>query len=301
MSSSDQEAPPPRLVQIDADQHTGPAQQTGTAVHPLGLGQAGIVIPLAVPVVIPVVGGILAGVRLRPVEGGAPGCRRRSQHPRGTAGQRQQQGQGPGCQCCRENLVLFQWGVPFPTQRSTVEEWLIGLFLCFWVSGGRFYGIPPGGYSSFACERRNKKVFLSLLAAVFPAANRGVILLSSEDFRQPAGRLFFFRGQFLYFRQLAGGLFFFRRRKKNQERRHPFERVDDDLGALPPRPPPTIDGRPSHHRLLPALPCRPGETSGSSCDKLEPFLCRLLTWSSSFCRCGKTCTPGPQGGPGRSR
>ena len=100
------------------------------------------------------------------------------------------------------------------------------------------------------------------------------LLLSLEDVRQLAGRyssfvgrcpaacrgVIFFRGQFLYLRQLAGGLFFFRRRKKNQERRHPFERVDDDLGALPPRPPPPINGRPSHHRLLPALPCRPGET-----------------------------------------
>ena len=71
----------------------------------------------------------------------------------------------------------------------------------------------------------------------------GGILLSSKDFRLLAGRSFFFR-----------------RRKKNQERRHPFERVDDDLGALPPRPPPPINGRPSHSPLLPALPCRPGET-----------------------------------------
>ena len=82
-------------------------------------------------------------------------------------------------------------------------------------------------------------------------------------------------------RQLAGGSFFFRRRKKNQERRHPFEWVDDDLGALPPRPPhlgalpprppPTIDGRPSHSRLLPALPCRPGETFLVAAVKLYIF------------------------------
>ena len=107
-------------------------------------------------------------------------------------------------------------------------------------------GFQPVGYSSFVgrCPTASREVILfSWAVSLFPAACRRVILLSSEDFRQ-----------------LAGWLFFFRRRKKNQERRHPFERVDDDLGALPPRPPPTIDGRPSHHRLLPALPCRPGET-----------------------------------------
>ena len=85
-----------------------------------------------------------------------------------------------------------------------------------------------------------------------------------------AGKSFFFRKKknqeslvwlvVDFFRLLFFWLFFFRRRKKNQERRHPFERVDDDLGALPPRPPPSIDGRLSHYRLLPALPCRPGET-----------------------------------------
>ena len=134
-------------------------------------------------------------------------------------------------------------------------------------------GSLPEGYSSFVGR--------------CPAACRRAILLSSEDVRQLAGGLFFFRRKmsgslpegYSSFvgrcpaacrraillssedvRQLAGGLFFFRRRKKNQERRHPFERVDDDLGALPPRPPPTIDGRPSHSPLLPALPCRPGET-----------------------------------------
>ena len=96
----------------------------------------------------------------------------------------------------------------------------------------------------------------------------GGILFSSEDLRLPAGRLFFFRGQFLYLRQFAGGLFFFRRRKKNQERRHPFERVDDDLGALPPSPPPPINGRPSREPLLPALPCRPGETFLAAAVKL---------------------------------
>ena len=129
----------------------------------------------------------------------------------------------------------------------------------------------------------------------------GRLTFLQRDVRQPAGGLFFFRGQFLYLRQFAVGLFFFRRRKKNQERRHPFEWVDDDLGALPPRPPPPINGRPSHSRLLPALPCRPGETSFGGGGKAVPFLCRLVNLILHSCRYGKTCTPGPQGGPGRSR
>ena len=58
---------------------------------------------------------------------------------------------------------------------------------------------------------------------------------------------------------VTGFLFFFRHRKKKQERCHRSESVDDGLGALPPTPPPQIHGRPSRHRLLPALPCRPGE------------------------------------------
>ena len=117
--------------------------------------------------------------------------------------------------------------------------------------------------------------------------------------RQP-GELFLFRGQFLYLRQIAGRLFFFRRRKKNQERRHPFERVDDDLGALPPSPPPSIDGRPSREPLLPALPCRPGETFLVAAVRFCLFFAGFLP-IPLFSRCGKTCTPGPQGGPGRSR
>ena len=88
----------------------------------------------------------------------------------------------------------------------------------------------------------------------------GRLTFLQRDVRLPAGRLFFFRGQFLYLRQPAGGLFFFRRRKKNQERRHPFERVDDDQRNLSSGLQPKITARPSHHRLLPALPCRPGET-----------------------------------------
>ena len=141
----------------------------------------------------------------------------------------------------------------------------------------------------------------------------GGILFSSEDVRLPAGRLFFFRGQFLYFRQLAGGLFFFRRRKKNQERRHPFERVDgtrekqsplenrlfgdgnrgtallnapavagtapcgadsryDRSGRQAPGLQPRITARPSHFRLLPALPCRPGETLPLPAARLSLFL-----------------------------
>ena len=113
-------------------------------------------------------------------------------------------------------------------------------------AGGLFFfrrkmsGSLPEGHSSFVGR--------------CPAASRRVILLSSEDVRL-----------------LAGGLFFFRRRKKNQERRHPFERVDDDLGALPPRPPPPINGRPSHQHLLPALPCRPGETFLAAAVKLYLF------------------------------
>ena len=164
----------------------------------------------------------------------------------------------------------------------------------------------------------------------------------AEDVRQPAGRLFFFRGQFLYFRQLAGGLFFFRRRKKNQERRHPFERVDgtrekqsplenrlfgdvnrgtaslnapavagtapcgadsryDRSGRQTPGPPPSIDGRPSRSPLLPALPCRPGETFLVTAVRFSFFFAGRWPDRISFRRCGKTCTPGPQGGPGRSR
>ena len=106
-------------------------------------------------------------------------------------------------------------------------------------------GCQPVGYSSFVGR--------------FPAASRRVILLSSEDVRQLAGGLFFFRRKmsgslpegYSSFvgrcpaasrkaillspedvRQLAGGLFFFRRRKKNQERRHPFEGVDADQRTL---------------------------------------------------------------------
>ena len=130
----------------------------------------------------------------------------------------------------------------------------------------------------------------------------GGILFSSEDLRLPAGRLFFFRGQFLYLRQFAGGLFFFRRRKKNQERRHPFEWVDDDLGVFPPSPPPSIDGRPSRSPLLPALPCRPGETvlpqreTYSLAEKVHQA--DRFLFSAHFVAGSVARTPGPQGRAG---
>ena len=71
------------------------------------------------------------------------------------------------------------------------------------------------------------------------------------------------------------------------------------MGALPPRPPPPINGRPSHHRLLPALPCRPGETFLVAAVRSCFFFAGRWPDRFHFFRCGKTCTPGPQGGPGR--
>ena len=59
---------------------------------------------------------------------------------------------------------------------------------------------------------------------------------------------------------VTGFLFFFRHRKKKQERCHRSGSVDDGLGALPPTPPPKINSMLSRQRLLPALPCRPGDT-----------------------------------------
>ena len=73
------------------------------------------------------------------------------------------------------------------------------------------------------------------------------------------------------------------------------------MGALPPRPPPSINGRPSHPRLLPALPCRPGETFSLPAARLRFLFAGRWPDRLHFFRCGKTCTPGPQGGPGRSR
>ena len=55
-------------------------------------------------------------------------------------------------------------------------------------------------------------------------------------------------------------MFLFERPKRNRKSRHRSESVDDGSGALPPTPPPEISGRPSRRPLLPALPCRPGET-----------------------------------------
>ena len=110
----------------------------------------------------------------------------------------------------------------------------------------------------------------------------GRLTFLQRDVRQPAGGLFFFRGQFLYLRQFAVGLFFFRRRKKNQERRHPFEWVDDDQRVFPSGLPPSIDGRPSRHRLLPALPCRPGETFLVAAVKLYLFFAGVGPIKSLF-------------------
>ena len=55
-------------------------------------------------------------------------------------------------------------------------------------------------------------------------------------------------------------MFLFERPKRNRKSRHRSESVDDGLGVLPPTPPPKINGRPSRQVLLPALPCRPGDT-----------------------------------------
>ena len=71
-----------------------------------------------------------------------------------------------------------------------------------------------------------------------------------------------------FFRLASGGLtsfitvslFFFRHRKKKQERCHRSGSVDDGQRVFPSGLPPTIKSHLSRQVLLPALPCRPGET-----------------------------------------
>ena len=70
------------------------------------------------------------------------------------------------------------------------------------------------------------------------------------------------------------------------------------MGALPPRPPPPINGGPSHFRLLPALPCRPGETPDSNCGKGALSVCRLLAWYRSFTAAEDALPPARRVGPG---
>ena len=180
----------------------------------------------------------------------------------------------------------------------------------------------------FFRQKEEPRKFLVWLAFFyFPVANRKGILLSSKDFRQ-----------------LAGKLFFFRRRKKNQERRHPFERVDgtrekqsplenrlfgdgnrgtaslnapavagtapcgadsryDRSGRQAPGLQPKITARPSHYRLLPALPCRPGETvlpqreTYSLAEKVHQA--DRFLFSAHFAAGSVARTPGPQGRAGR--
>ena len=76
------------LVQIDADQHAGPAEQPGAAVHPLGLGQAGAAVPAAEPLVKPVLAAVLPGAG--PVQRRAPRRRGRGQRRGGRAAAQQQ-------------------------------------------------------------------------------------------------------------------------------------------------------------------------------------------------------------------
>ena len=152
--------------------------------------------------------------------------------------------------CCFFQMGLFDFCRPERSYRESAPSGAVP------ATAGALSAAVPLFYIAENAMMKEGTRFRRKICGLLPWA----LLLSLEDVRQLAGELFFFRGQFLYLRQLAGGLFFFRRRKKNQERRHPFEWVDDDLGALPPRPPPPINGRPSHQHLLPALPCRPGET-----------------------------------------
>ena len=100
-----------------------------------------------------------------------------------------------------------------------------------------------------------------------------------------------------------GGLTSFVTERSKQERCHRFDAVDADLGALPPRPPPSINGGPSPHRLLPALPCRPGETLlpqretyclAEKVHQVDRFLFSAHVTAGSVAR-----TPGPQGRAGR--
>ena len=146
--------------------------------------------------------------------------------------------------CCFFQMGLFDFCRPERSYRESAPSGAVP------ATAGALSAAVPLFYIAEKAMMKEGTRFRRKIYGLLPWA----LLLSAEDVRQ-----------------LAGGLFFFRRRKKNQERRHPFEWVDDDLGALPPRPPPTIDGRPSHSRLLPALPCRPGETFLVAAVKLYLF------------------------------
>ena len=137
----------------------------------------------------------------------------------------------------------------------------------------------------FFRQKEEPRKFLVWLAFFyFPVANRKVILLSSKDFRQLAGKLFFFRRR----KKNQERRHPFERVDGTREKQRPLEnrlfgdgnRGTASLNALAvagtapcgadsrydrsgrqaPSPPPSIDGRPSCSPLLPALPCRPGET-----------------------------------------
>ena len=75
---------------------------------------------------------------------------------------------------------------------------------------------------------------------------------SAKLFVLLAGEPFFFRHRVL--------MFLFERPKRNRKSRHRSGSVDDGLGALPPTPPPPMKSQLSRPALLPALPCRPGDT-----------------------------------------